>query len=314
MKLILGTMTFGPQVDTEDGLSMLRHFHEAGYTEVDTAFVYNEGTTEEILGTVLKKYPDSHFSIATKVHPRITGRLDSKAVTMQFNESLRRLNKDRVDILYLHFPDLNTPIEEALSTCADLYKDGKIKEVGLSNFPAKMVSDICMICEKKEWPLPKVYQGRYNALSRNVENELLPVLRDLNIRFYAYNPLAGGLLTGKHNNFYDNPIPGRFSRLQSYRDRYWKKSFFKAVDVLKESCKKEEIPMVEAAIRWLVHHSFLEDNKDDGIIIGASKIEQLIQNILAVGKKPLPNSILKAFNIAWEEAKQESPEYYKFYS
>ena len=104
IKLILGTMTFGPQVDVEGSRAMMQYFLEAGHNELDTAYVYNEGETEKILGNVLKEFKKGSLSIATKVHPRITGKLDSSAVTMQFEESLRRLGQDSVDILYFMVP------------------------------------------------------------------------------------------------------------------------------------------------------------------------------------------------------------------
>ena len=108
---------------------------------------------------------------------------------------------DSVDTLYLHFPDPNTPIEESLSACAELYNGGKFKRFGLSNFPAWQVAHIWHICDRNDWPKPSVYQGLYNALSRAIEPELIPMLRDFDIPFYAYNPLAGGILSGKYTDF-----------------------------------------------------------------------------------------------------------------
>lgn len=313
-KLIFGTMNFGPQVNTQDSLKMVKHFLNLGYNEIDTAYVYNEGETEKILGTVLSQIPENSLSVATKVNPRITGKLDADAVKMQFNESLRRLKKDMVDVLYFHFPDAQTPVESALEACNQLYQQGKIKEFGLSNFPAWKVVDIWHLCKEHGWLVPAVYQGRYNGLSRNVESELFPAIRKLGIRFYAYNPLAGGMLTGKHLNFEESPKPGRFERLKSYRDRYWKKSYFEAVNFLSSKCKELNIPPVEAAYRWLGFHSYLDPSKKDGIIIGASTISQLEQNLSVLKKGRLPEEIISAFDAAWGEAETDSPEYFNFYS
>src|SRR5690554_3380185 len=113
IKLIFGTMNFGPQVNVEDSRLMVEQYLTSGNNELDAAFVYNNGDTEKILGTILKQLPSNNISIATKIHPRITGKLDSEAVNYQFNESLKRLNTDKVDILYFHFPDANTPIDDA---------------------------------------------------------------------------------------------------------------------------------------------------------------------------------------------------------
>ena len=193
-----------------------------------------------------------------------------------------------------------------------LYDQGKVKELGLSNYPAWQVVDIWHKCEKYGCPEPTVYQGMYNALCRNVEPELFPAIRALGMRFYAFNPLAGGMLTGKHLHFEDAPEPGRFARLESYRKRYWKQSYFDAVDEIRKACEAEAIPMVEAAYRWLCNHSCLDATKGDGILLGASKITQMEQNMAAAKKGELPQSILDAMDDAWEIAKPDSPAYFKF--
>ena len=223
MKLVLGTMTFGPQVNEDGAQKMLDVFLASGHIEIDTAYVYNDGSSEEILGRILKNKARDSYRVATKVNPRVTGRLDADAINMQFTESLRRLSIESADILYLHFPDPSTPIEVTLAACAQLYRQGKFRELGLSNFPAWLVVDIWHICKNNGWPVPTVYQGVYNAFSRNVEEELFDALRRLGIRFYAYNPLAGGIMAGKYKDFNEIPSPGRFTHRPKYKDRYWKK-------------------------------------------------------------------------------------------
>ena len=312
MKIVLGTMNFGPQLDTEASREMVKGFLQTGNREMDTAFVYNGGRTETILGEILPELEDNSYEIATKVHPRITGKLDRETILMEFNESLRRMKRDRVDLLYFHFPDGKTPIEEALETVKDLHEQGKIKELGLSNYPAWQVIDIAYKCDKIGCPRPTVYQGMYNALCRNVEPELFPAIRSLGMRFYAFNPLAGGMLTGKHKHFEDAPEPGRFARLESYRKRYWKQSYFDAVDAIKQACDAEGVPMAEAGYRWLSEHSMMDAAKNDGILLGASRLEQMTQNMAAVKKGALPQSVLDAMDAAWEIAKPDSPAYFKF--
>ena len=313
MKIVLGTMNFGPQLDLETSRKMVRCFLNCGNQEIDTAYVYNNGTTEEYLGLILPEIDSNSYHLATKVHPRITGRLDRETILLEFNESLRRMNSNSVDLLYFHFPDANTPIEEALETVAELHELGKVKELGLSNYPSWQVVDICYKCEKYGCPRPTVYQGMYNALCRNVEPELFPAIRHLGMRFYAFNPLAGGMLTGKHLHFTDTPQPGRFARLKSYRDRYWKQSYFDAVEEIKQSCEREGIPIVEAAYRWLVNHSSMNAAQGDGILLGASRIDQMEQNMAASAKGPLPQSVLEAMDAAWKIAKPDSPAYFKFF-
>lgn len=312
MKLILGTMNFGPQLDQEASQDMVKMFLKTGNAELDTAYVYNGGTTEEYLGSILPKLKHGSYYLATKVHPRITGRLDRETILMEFNESLRRMNQDCVDLLYFHFPDGKTPIEEALETIAELKEQGKIKELGLSNYPSWQVVDVWYKCEKCGCPKPTVYQGMYNGLCRNVDPELFPAIRSLGMRFYAFNPLAGGLLSGKQLNFEDAPEPGRFARLKSYRDRYWKQSYFDALGEIKGACDAENVPMAEAAYRWLVHHSNMSAELGDGILLGASRIEQLEQNMAAATKAKLPQSILDVMDEAWDIARPDSPAYFKF--
>ena len=312
MKIVLGTMNFGPQLNTEESREMVKGFLQTGNREMDTAFVYNGGSTETILGEILPALDDNSYEIATKVHPRITGKLDRETILMEFNESLRRMKRDSVDLLYFHFPDGKTPIEEALETIKELHEQGKIKELGLSNYPAWQVIDIAYKCDKIGCPRPTVYQGMYNALCRNVEPELFPAIRSLGMRFYAFNPLAGGMLTGKHKHFEDAPEPGRFARLESYRNRYWKQSYFEAVDAIKQACDAEGIPMAEAGYRWLSEHSMMDVAKGDGILLGASRLEQMTQNMTAVEKGALPQSVLDAMDAAWEIAKPDSPAYFKF--
>ena len=304
-------MNFGPQLDLEASRNMVLRFLETGNVELDTAYVYNAGDTEKYLGDILPKI-DSKYYLATKVHPRITGKLDRVTILMEFNESLSRMNRDKVDLLYFHFPDGKTPIDEALDTIAELYEQGKVKELGLSNYPAWQVVDIWHKCDAHGCPRPTVYQGMYNALCRNVEPELFPAIRSLGMRFYAFNPLAGGLLTGKHMQDEKLEGDGRFARLKSYRDRYWKQSYFDAIGEIKKACEAENIPMAEAAYRWLVNHSMIKSELGDGILLGASRIEQMEQNLIAVTKGELPQSILDAMDSAWEIAKPDSPAYFKF--
>lgn len=310
IKLILGTMQFGERLFGKDAQDMIEVFGEYGYSELDTAYVYNEGESERLIGAALENLKRP-FSIATKVNPRITGRLDKDAVLSQFSESLQRLKLDHVDILYLHFPDPNTPVESALEACAQLHEEGKFHELGLSNFPAWLVSEAYNICKQRGWVLPTVYEGLYNPLSRHAERELNRALDYYGMRFYAYNPLAGGLMTDKYK---DKAIKdGRFTNRPNYQKRYWHDSYFDAIDEIKSVGEKYDINITEAAYRWLAYHSMLNPERGDGIIIGASSSEQLIQNISFVNKGRLPDNVVKAIEDAWTISKVDAPEYFTFY-
>ena len=122
------------------------------------------------------------------------------------------------------------------------------------------------------------------------------------------------MLTGKYQHYEDSPQPGRFARLESYRKRYWKKSYFDALDIIRQECEKENIPSVEAAYRWLVNHSCLSEALGDGILLGASRVEQMHQNLEAAKLGALPPNILDAYNAAWEIARLDSPAYFRFFN
>lgn len=313
INLILGTMTFGEQLFENDVVDIVKFYLRSGYNEIDTAYVYNNGKCEELLGYCFKQISPTNIKLATKVNPRITGHLDGDAVRMQFPESLKRMGVDKVDILYLHFPDRNTPVESALEACNEFYKEGKFKELGLSNFPAWLVSYVYHTSKENGWVLPTVYEGLYNPLSRNAERELNDCLNAYNMRFNAYNPLAGGLLTNKYTHFEDAPVYGRFTNRPNYQGRYWKKSYFDGIDKVKQVCEKENVHIVAATYRWLAFHSMLSETRGDGLIMGFSKLSQLQQNIDAINQGPLPQNIVDAFSDAWENCRSDAPEYFTYY-
>ena len=128
------------------------------------------------------------------------------------------------------------------------------------------MAEAALICSRNGWRPPVIYQGMYNAVTRDVQRECVPSCRHFGLRFIAYNPLAGGLLTGKHADLNAIPAAGRFSG-EYYRDRYWKREYFAAVGALQETARKSRIPLAAASLRWLLHHS-----RSDGLILGASKV------------------------------------------
>ena len=310
--LILGTMTFGESVFPPQVEEFIRLFLDAGYIELDTAYVYNNGECERLLGEVLPalKRP---YRIATKVNPRISGRLDADAAYKQVNESLERLRLDSVDTVFLHFPDPATPVICVLEAMAELHEQGKFRELGLSNFPAWMVADAWHICDSHGWVKPSVYEGIYNPLTRRAEGELNACLNNFGMRFSAYNPMCGGLLTGRYSRFEDEPTDGRFTHRPNYRKRYWKKTFFDAVAMIEAAAEKHGISSIDATYRWLAYHSMLNGERGDAILIGASSLEHLRQNMAAVKSGPLPEDLVETFEQAWSITKGDSPEYFTLY-
>ena len=312
VNLILGTMTFGESVFMPDVEKFINTFFDAGYDELDTAYVYNEGNCERFLGEVLPGL-ERPFKICTKVNPRITGKLDADAAYKQVNESLERMKLESVDTVFLHFPDPATPVESVLSAMADLHNQGKFKELGLSNYPAWMVAEAWHTCQSHGWVLPTVYEGVYNPLTRGAEQELNDCLNHYGLRFYAYNPTMGGMLTGRYRSVDEAPTDGRFTHRPGYQDKYWKKSNFDALDVIREAIEKHDMTMTEATYRWLAYHSMLNGERGDAILIGASKMNHLIENLNAVQAGPLPDDVSEAFEKAWEVCKGDSREYFTLY-
>ena len=311
MKTILGTMTFGEQVDRSTAQSMLDLFVASGNYEIDTAHQYCEGKTEEMLGVLLAAKKRNKFYLASKVNPWNDRGLQPDQVKIQMGEILQRLGSDHIDLLYLHSPDLETPVEQTLEACFELYQQNKFKAFGLSNFAAWQVAEVVEICRQNGWMEPSVYQGMYNALTRDVERELFPCLRNYGISFYAYNPLAGGLLTGKYKSLDGLPDSGRFALRNGYQPRYWKQEYFRVVQQLDEACAESGLKPTQAAMSWLVNHSRLAAENDDGIILGVSRIEHLKENMQACGQAPLEQAIDDILDQGWEMIKANCFRYFR---
>ena len=311
MKTVLGTMTFSDQVDPASTQAMLDLFFGSGNNELDTATQYNNGLTEALLGDLISVDQRANLFIASKVNPWNDQGLQPVQVTRQINESLERLNTDYLDLLYLHAPDLRTPVEQTLEACFEAYQQGKFRSFGLSNFAAWQVAEIVEKCRQNGWMQPTVYQGMYNALTRDVEKELFACLHHYGISFYAFNPLAGGLLTGKYLTGEKIPDSGRFHGRPHYRDRYWKDAYFDVLQQLSVKSTELSVTPVEIAMGWLTHHSMLDTRRGDAIILGATRLEQLNENLQATKAQPLDQSILDILNQGWETIKPDCYRYFR---
>ncbi|XP_066462456.1 aflatoxin B1 aldehyde reductase member 3 isoform X1 [Eleutherodactylus coqui] len=317
-RTVLGAMGFGSRMDAKTSDEAMQEFLRRGYDEVDTAHIYGSGESERILGEMGLH---SGVKIATKANP-VEGKknLGAENVRQQLEASLKRLKTPSVQLFYLHLPDHQTLLEETLAACQELYLEGKFKELGVSNYTSWEVMEIYCICKQNNWVLPTVYQGMYNATTRQVETELLPCLRQLGIRFYAYNPLAGGLLTGKYK-YEDKDTEQKPSRFfgnnwaEAYRNRYWKKHYFQAIDVvqraLEEAYGKDRPSLTAAALRWMYHHSKLQGSRGDAVILGMSSVEQLVQNLDGAEGGPLLPPVVIAFDEAWNLVAHDCPNYFR---
>ncbi|XP_032615019.1 aflatoxin B1 aldehyde reductase member 3 isoform X1 [Hylobates moloch] len=268
---------------------------------------------------VLARTPHK-VKIDTKAIPLFGNSLKPDSLRSQLETSLKRLQCPRVDLFYLHMPDHSTPVEETLRACHQLHQEGKFVELGLSNYAAWEVAEICTLCKSNGWILPTVYQGMYNATTRQVETELFPCLRHFGLRFYAFNPLAGGLLTGKYKyEDKDGKQPmGRFFGTQwaeIYRNRFWKEHHFEGIALVENALQAaygaSAPSMTSAALRWMYHHSQLQGAHGDAVILGMSSLEQLEQNLAAAEEGPLEPAVVDAFNQAWHLFAHECPNYFR---
>ena len=254
---MLGTMTFGDTVDADTACSMVDAALEMGIDHVDTANVYTGGEAERILGAVLAGRRDD-VTVATKVGmPHADAGedapLSSAAIGRCVEGSLGRLGTDHVDLLYLHQPDRSTPIDETLAAVADLLEQGKVLSYGLSNYSAWMTRDVAHAAETAGMPLPAAAQQLLNLLARRLEEEYLEMALVSGMRTVVYNPLSGGLLTGRHD-FDQRPSTGRFgdSRLAAmYQDRYWSPGIFDAIVAYRRIADEAGLTLLELSLRWV---------------------------------------------------------------
>ena len=305
-RLCFGTMTFGGQCDEQTSVRMIERCLDAGINFFDTANAYTGGTSETILGRALKGRRH-RVVLASKVANKVGDAPDQKglsrpAIRRAIEESLKRLEADYLDLYYMHLPDYSTPIEESLAAMDELVKEGKVRHIALSNYAAWQVAQMQSVAEKHSYQPIVVSQPMYNLLARGIEQEFLPMSKEFGIANVVYNPLAGGLLTGKHNAA--EPIQGsRFDKNKMYLDRYWHTDDFSAVDAVRDIAQKSGRSMVSLALCWQLHHTSI-----DCVILGASKLEQLDQNLAAAEEGPLDAETLAAIDKVWERLARRDAE------
>mmetsp|Transcript_12292 Transcript_12292/g.18442 ORF Transcript_12292/g.18442 Transcript_12292/m.18442 type:complete len:347 (+) Transcript_12292:19-1059(+) len=316
---VLGTMTFSAQTDKVTAAAMLESFVKNEFKYIDTASMYCAGATETLIGEILNERPhlQSKLALQTKANPFTPEKgftLSPESIQWQLSTSLQSLQSSSVDLYYLHAPDVNNSLEATLASIQEASSAGKFARLGLSNFATWEVVFIHYYMKERGWVVPSVYQGMYNGITRQVESDLLPALKRLKMSFYAYNPLAGGMLTGKYKrSVKDSLNDGRFNKDsfwgQKYRERYMQDVQFDAVELVQAACDQEGVAVANASLRWMIHHSKLSPQLGDGVIIGASNLDQFESNIIpfknddnerASEKGPLPSSVVEAYDRAWE--------------
>jgi aryl-alcohol dehydrogenase (NADP+) len=295
-------MTFGLQCDVAQSNAILDAAAAGGINFFDTADVYplgggrnTAGRTEQIVGDWLKgKRHD--FILATKCagamgrNPWNQG-TSRKHVLEAIDESLKRLGTDYVDLYQLHRHDPNTPMDETLEALDTVVRSGKARYVGVSNWPAHKVARALGRSELKNIARVVSVQPRYNMLFRGFERDLLPMCEEEGIAVIPYNPIAGGLLTGKHNGKAPPPEGSRFqlgSAGVRYQERYWHSREFETIDAVRPIAAEAGLSMATLAVRWTMSNPAIT-----APIVGASKPEQLADSLAAAEQGPLPQDLKK---------------------
>jgi aryl-alcohol dehydrogenase-like predicted oxidoreductase len=292
-RVALGTGTFGTQTEESVAFQILDKAAEGGVNLIDTADVYpmgsdfdSVGRSEQIVGRWLRGKRD-HFIVATKAgYPMGPAPWQQggsrKHLLDAIDGSLERLGVDYVDLYQLHFDDPTTPLDETLEALDAIVKAGKARYIGVSKFLAYRLARAVGRTESLHLTRIASVQPRYSLLSRQIERELLPLAREEGIAVITFNPLAGGLLTGKYQHS-DKPTQGRFSRqvgdqfADLYRERYWHQQQFETVERLKKVASEVGESLAKVSIAWVLANPDITS-----AILGASRPDQLDDTLVAV--------------------------------
>jgi aryl-alcohol dehydrogenase-like predicted oxidoreductase len=257
--LCLGTMMFGGQTDERVAQRIVAMSRDAGINFVDTADVYNDGRSEEIVGRAIKADRD-RWVLATKLgnamgkEPNRKG-LSRRRCILAVDESLRRLGTDWIDIYYLHREDPATPLAETVRAMGDLMRHGKICWFGLSNFRAWRIAEACSLCDEMGIARPVVLQPYYNLLNRMPEVELLPACSFYGLGVAPYSPIARGVLSGKYQPGAPPPENSRAGRKDArMMQSEWREESLVIAQKLRAHAEGRGITLVQLAIAWLLNN------------------------------------------------------------
>jgi aryl-alcohol dehydrogenase-like predicted oxidoreductase len=298
-RMILGTGTFGKQTDENEAHRMLDKAAGAGINFIDTADVYPPGAeaggAEIIVGRWLSN-KRSDFILGTKGGGKMgpaawDAGSSRKHLLDAIDASLRRLNTDYVDLYQLHMDDPATPIDEVVEAMDTIVRSGRARYIGVSNFLAYRLAKALGRQDALTLTHFVSVQPRYNLLFREVERELFPLAQEEGLAVIPFNPLAGGLLSGKYKHS-DKPAKGRFSAElgwfgQAYNARYWHEREFETVAKIQEIAKQHGTPITTLSVAWILANPVITS-----VILGASRVEQLTDTLAATDFKL--DSALKA--------------------
>ncbi len=291
-RLCLGTGTFGKQTDEKESYRILDKAADAGVNFIDTADIYPPGAEPGISETITGRWLSdkrNRFIVGTKASGR-TGPSpwdqgnSRKHLLDAIDASLRRLNTDYVDLYQLHGDDPDTPIDETVEALDTIVRSGKARYIGVSNFFAYRLAKALGRQETLKLTRFVSAQPRYNLLFREIERDLFPLAQEEGLAVIPFNPLAGGLLSGKYKHS-DTPEKGRFSAElggfgKLYHSRYWHEREFETVANVQEIAKQQETPITTLSVAWVLAHPAITS-----VILGASRVEQLTDSLAAADYK-----------------------------
>jgi aryl-alcohol dehydrogenase-like predicted oxidoreductase len=310
-QLCLGTMTFGgkgmwtaigtlPQDEVD---ALMKTSVDAGINFIDTANVYSEGLSEQLTGQSIRNLGlhRDDLVIATKVRakmgegPNDSG-LSRKHILQQADESLKRLQVDYIDLYQIHGFDALTPMEETLHALDTLVSNGKVRYIGCSNLAAWQLMKALGISDKKDYSKFISLQAYYTIAGRDLEREMVPLLKDQQLGLMVWSPLAGGFLSGKYNR---NAIDENGRRASFDFPPINKEKAYEIIDLMQEIASAKNVSVAQIALAWLLHQPVVSS-----IIIGAKKTAQLEDNIKATEITLSAEELLKL-----DEISKLSPEY-----
>lgn len=250
---------------------------DEGIRFFDTAETYSDGESELWLGQALKGRRQ-HVIIASKFNP-------ASEPALACDSSLRRLHTDYIDVYFMHFPNPSIPIGETLGKLHRLIREGKVRTIGSSNFSGQQIEEADQQARASNLPRFEYAQNRYSLVERQLEDDLIPVCHRLSIGFIAFQPLGGGLLTGKYQRHQPPPPSTRLSRAR-YADRFLNDAMFDKVDALRAFAAKNGVSLIEVALGALASMPQVSI-----VVAGATTPEQVRANAQASRWSPTKDQL-----------------------
>ncbi len=305
-ELALGTMVFGEEntrgTPKKEAIEIIHAFIDAGGNHIDTANVYADGVSEQILGEAIRGKREK-LVIATKVRfsmgddPNQTG-LSRYHILNSVEASLQRLQTDHIDLLYMHAWDPITPIEESLHAFDTLVTQGKVRYIGVSNFKAWQLMKALSISDRNRWARFIAAQYQYNLVTRDIEDEFSDLCLEEGVGITPWSPLGGGFLTGKYKRDADSPSGGRIAVMPDHAEEAWNKRAteknWEILDVMAEiAAQHENMNLSHVAIQWL-----LAQKAVSSVIIGVRTMAHLQDNLKAVDFALSPDEVTRLNQIS----------------